>query len=126
MMDLFSELFDMFDNFNTVLTTTDTVRGNKVCPLCGHSWEDFRKSGKFGCPQCYKEFNGGAKQVIRQVHSTSAHVGKIPSKSGAEVKAKRYLQQLRAQLKDAVAKEDYQRAVQLHSEIKTLEGGMNK
>ena len=126
MMDLFSELFDMFDNINTVLTTSDTVRGNKVFSLCGHSWEDFRKSGKFGCPQCYKEFNSNAKQVIRQIHSTTGHVGKIPSKSGAEVKVKRLLESLRAQLKEAVAKEDYETAAKLHSEIKSLEGGMSK
>jgi protein arginine kinase activator len=125
-MDLFSELFDMLDNINTVLTTTGAVKDNRTCPVCGHSWEDFRRSSKFGCGQCYETFNSGAKQVLRQIHSTSQHVGKIPSKSGAEVKIKRQLEQLRYQLKQAVAKEDYETAAKLHSEIKTIEGGMNK
>ena len=126
MMDLFSELFDMFDNINTVLGTTATVKDNRVCPVCGRSWEDFRRSGKFGCGQCYTTFNSGGKQVLRQVHSSSEHIGKIPSKSGAQVKVKRQLEKLRSQLKEAVAKEDYETAAKLHSEIKSLEGGMNK
>ena len=125
-MDLFSELFDMFDNINTVLTTTGALKDNRVCPICGHSWEDFRRNGKFGCGECYTIFNSGAKQVLRQIHSTSEHVGKIPSKSGAEVKIKRQLDQLRRQLKESVSKEDYETAAKLHSEIKMIEGGMNK
>jgi protein arginine kinase activator len=123
MMDLFSELFDMFDNINTAFNTSPSVKDNRVCPVCGHSWEDFRRSGKFGCSACYETFKNGASQVLRQVHSSSEHRGKIPSKSGAEVKAKRRLEELRRQLKEAVAAEDYEKAAKLHSEIKQIEGG---
>ena len=39
------------------------------------------------------------------------------------MKAKRRLEELRKNLKDAVAREDYETAAQLHAEIKEIEGG---
>ena len=61
--------------------------------------------------------------MLRQIHSSSNHTGKIPSKSGAKVKAKRRLEELRRKLKEAVASEDYETAAKLHSEIKQIEEG---
>lgn len=125
MMDLFSELFNMFDDFNMFGSPSvqHTVqKDNRVCPVCGHSWADFAGTGKFGCGECYRTFAAGAERVLRQVHSSAEHVGKVPSKSSAEIKQKRKLDDLKRQLKDAVAREDYETAAKLHSEIKTIEG----
>lgn len=125
MMDLFSELFDMFDGFGSydMFNMPSVQKDNKVCPVCGHSWADFNKTGKFGCGECYKTFAPATERVLRQVHSSAEHAGKIPSKSSAGIKAKRRLEELRRKLKEAVAKEDYETAAKLHSEIKSIEGG---
>lgn len=128
MMDLFSELFDMFDGFDmfsSPYVQKSAQKDNKVCPVCGRSWADFNKTGKFGCGECYKTFAAGAAQVLRQVHSSAEHAGKIPSKSSAGIKVKRRLEELRRQIKEAVAKEDYETAAKLHSEIKSIEGGVS-
>lgn len=122
MKDLFSEIFDMFDNLE-MLGVQPVVRDNRKCPVCGHTWSDFSRSRKFGCGECYKTFRESAAQVLRQAHSSAQHMGKISSKSGAEVKAKRRLEELKRQLKEAVSKEDYETAAKLHAEIKTIEGG---
>ena len=122
-MDLFSELFGMFDDFDNMFTVNTMTKETKKCPVCGYGWTDFNRTGKFGCGECYKTFKTGSERVLRQVHSSSEHSGKIPSKSGAEVKAKRRLEELRKKLKDAVAREDYETAAQLHAEIKEIEGG---
>ncbi|MBQ3125277.1 MAG: UvrB/UvrC motif-containing protein [Clostridia bacterium] len=121
-MDLFSELFGMFDDFDNMFTVSTIPKETKKCPVCGYGWSDFNRTGKFGCSECYKTFRDGAGRVLRQVHSASEHSGKIPSKSGAEVKAKRRLEELRKSLKDAVAREDYESAAKLHAEIKEIEG----
>lgn len=123
MIDLFSELFGMFDDFDNVFTVNTQPKESKKCPVCSSTWEDFNKTGKFGCGECYKVFEGGAERVLRQIHSSSQHAGKIPSKSGAEVKAKRRLENLKKELKEAVANEDYERAAKLHNQIKELEAG---
>lgn len=131
MMDLFSELFNMFDDFDMFGSPSvqHTVqKDSRVCPVCGHSWSDFASTGSFGCGECYRTFASGAAQVLRQVHSSAEHIGKVPSKSSSEIKLKRKLEDLKRRLKDAVAKEDYETAAKLHSEIKSIEGngGMSK
>lgn len=123
MMDLFSELFGMFDDFDNMFAVNTAAKESRKCPQCGCSWNDFRQKGKFGCGECYKTFANGTEQVLRQIHSTSQHSGKIPSKSGAEVKARRRLEELKKQLKEAVAKEDYESAAKIHAQIKEIEGG---
>lgn len=122
MKDLFSEIFDMFDSLGMYSTQTYT-QDNRRCPVCGYTQSDFKRTQKFGCGECYKTFSDSAAQVLRQVHSSSQHIGKIPSKSGAEVKAKRRLEELKRQLKEAVSKEEYETAAKLHAEIKAIEGG---
>ena len=122
MFDLFSELFDMFDGMDMYSVQPTIQRDNRKCPVCGHTWSDFLGTGRFGCGECYQTFRAGAEQVLRQAQSSSAHSGKIPSKSSADIKAKRRLEDLRKQLKAAVNKEDYETAAKLHAEIKQLEG----
>lgn len=133
MMDLFSELFNMFDDFGAfgsfgAPSSQQQVMQNssKTCPVCGHTWADFTRTGRFGCGECYKTFSGGAEQVLRQIHSSSEHIGKVPSKSSTEIKMKRKLEELKRRLKEAVAAEDYETAAKLHSEIKAIEGGASK
>ena len=82
-MDLFSELFGMFDDFDNMFTVNTMPKETKKCPVCGYGWSDFNRTGKFGCGECYKTFKTGSERVLRQVHSSSEHSGKIPSKSGA-------------------------------------------
>lgn len=123
-MDLFSELFGMLDGFDNMFSVNTIQKESKACPVCGTTYSDFARSGKFGCGECYNIFKSEAERVLKQVHASSTHSGKIPSKSGAEVKAKRRLADLRKQLKDAVASENYETAAKLHSEIKELEEGL--
>ncbi len=125
-MDIFSELFGMFDEFDGFFTPVMQVKESKKCPVCGSCWEDIKRSGKFGCGECYNTFYEGAKATLKQIHSTNENKGKIPSKSGAEVKAKRRLADLKAQLKNAVDQENYELAAKLHVEIKEIEGGQGK
>ena len=126
MMDLFSELFDMFDGLDMFSNQPSSQQYGKSCPVCGHTWSDFNRTGRFGCGECYKTFRTGAEQVLRQTQSAVSHAGKIPSKSSAEIKAKRRLEDLKRQLKEAVNKEDYETAAKLHAEIKQIEGGAAK
>lgn len=122
-MDLFSELFSMFDGFEGMFNMDPMPKESKVCPICGSTAEDINRSGRFGCGECYNVFRDGAERTLRQIQPRSEHCGKVPSKAGVQVKVKRRLAELKAQLKTAVANEEYETAAKLHSEIKKLEGG---
>lgn len=115
--DLFNEIWNDFGAFGATINTT----GEKRCPVCGHTIYDFKRTGKLGCGECYKAFRPFMKETLRQIHSTSTHNGKIPSKSGEELRRRRQLEALRAQLKDAVKNENYEEAAKIHKQIKETE-----
>ncbi len=116
--DLFNEIWNDFGVFGTPLNTSEEKR----CPVCGRTIYDFKRTGKLGCGECYKTFRPFMKETLRQIHSTSSHNGKIPSASGEELKRKRQLEDLKAQLKDAVKNENYEEAAKLHKQIREMEG----
>lgn len=65
-------------------------------------------------------------ETLRQIHSSARHTGKIPSKSGEELKRKRRYEALRQELSEAVKNEDYETAARLHKQIREIEGEVKK
>lgn len=117
MYDLFSDFFDGFDLFMQPVT----VKEEKKCPVCGHTYSDFRRTGKIGCSECYKVFRTPIAETLRQVHPSTVHSGKIPSKSGEELKLKKKYEALKQELAAAVKNEDYETAAKLHKQIREIE-----
>lgn len=86
----------------------------------------FQTSGKLGCSECYKVFRGPVTETLRQIHPSTVHVGKIPSKSGEELKLKRKYETLKQELSAAVKNEDYETAAKLHKQIREIENEVKK
>lgn len=116
MYDLFSEFADFFDNFDVIPSYKEV----KKCPMCGQSYQDFQKTGKFGCARCYETFRQPVTVTLKQIHQNAKHTGKIPAGSAAELKKKKYYEDLKAELARAVKEENYEKAAKLHKELKTL------
>ena len=114
MYDLFSDfLFNGFD-------VTPHFREIKTCPKCGRSFQDFQKTGKLGCGECYETFYSSIKVTIKQMQGVSGHSGKIPSHSADELKRKIRYETLKKELSKAVSEENYEEAARLHKELKSL------
>ncbi|MBU2701575.1 protein arginine kinase activator [Sporomusaceae bacterium BoRhaA] len=92
-----------------------------ACPDCGMTYQDFSRSGKIGCSTCYKTFSSELETVIRRIHGTSAHTGKVPHRSGEVLEAKQQLKRLRQLLEKAIEKEEYENAAKIRDEIRSLE-----
>ena len=122
MYDLFSDFFDGFDMFMQPVT----VKEEKKCPVCGHTYSDFRRTGKIGCSECYRVFRTPIAETLRQVQPATVHTGKIPSKSGEELKLKRKYETLKQELSAAVKNEDYETAAKLHKQIREIENEVKK
>lgn len=116
------ELFGGFDVFPKAVKYTSAPE--KKCPVCGHTLADFERYGKFGCGECYNTFRAYVEPTLKRIHSGSVHSGKIPSKSAGELKKKRMYDDLKKQLSEAVAKEDYETAARLHKQLKEMESDM--
>jgi protein arginine kinase activator len=95
---------------------------NQQCSFCGLTFKDFRETGRLGCPHCYETYAPHLQRLLRRVHGSTQHVGKVylpPDPSASELENR--LQALRRKLNRAVEAEDFERAAELRDEIRTLE-----
>ena len=97
-----------------------TATGGNRCPNCGFSQSDFKKSGRFGCPDCYRTFAEGLEGLLKTMHKGTRHVGKVPHNLQGHTDLEERLHGLQRQLDQAVAHEDFERAATLRDEIKQL------
>ena len=91
------------------------------CPVCGITLAEFQASGRFGCAEDYTAFKDEVMPLIEKIHDASQHVGKSPSKAGADVSLQKEIYRLQAELKKAVRKEEYERAAEIRDMIKQIE-----
>lgn len=90
------------------------------CPACGWSYDEFARTGFVGCQECYQKFGKRMGGMLRQIHGASKHVGKVPGWMKPSA-AESLLSQLKAELEEAIRKEEYERAAELRDRIRELE-----
>ena len=125
MFDLFSDFFNDFGGFDVFMQPAIN-KEEKKCPVCSHTYSDFRRTGKIGCGECYKVFRAPITETLRRVQPSVTHTGKIPSKSGEELKLRRRYESLKQELGAAVKNEDYETAAKLHKQIREIENEVKK
>ena len=94
------------------------------CPRCGFSQADFKKSGRLGCPECYRTFAEGLSGLLKSMHKGTRHTGKAPEALRQSRDNMDRLKTLQKKLAKAVEIEDYELAAQLRDEIKALAGAV--
>jgi protein arginine kinase activator len=93
-----------------------------TCPRCGITYRAFRSTGKFGCPHDYIVFKKPLMSLLEKIHGKVEHVGKVPSRTTAQVARQQELRSLRADLEKAVRGEAYEQAAEIRDRIYDLEG----
>jgi len=91
------------------------------CPGCGLAFHDFARTGRLGCSECYERFGERLEPVLRRIHGSLVHSGKVPARSGETIKVRRTIEELRAELARAVEAEEFEKAAKLRDQIKDLE-----
>lgn len=90
------------------------------CVRCGFSQADFKKSGRLGCPECYKTFAEGLSGLLKTMHKGVRHTGKTPEALRQTRETVDRLKSLQKKLAKAIDGEDYETAAALRDEIKTV------
>jgi protein arginine kinase activator len=90
------------------------------CPRCGFSQADFKKTGRLGCPECYKTFAEGLAGLLKTMHKGTRHVGKSPEALRQTREKADRLKTLQKKLNKAIETEDFELAAQLRDQIKTV------
>lgn len=118
-------------DLNSPISITDILMGlngpqkniaselSLACPRCGMTREEFRKTGRLGCPDCYKTFMAELTMAIKAMHQSGQHLGKIPAHEGVQTRMKSKVARLQKDLEAAVAREDFEKAAKLRDQIKT-------
>jgi protein arginine kinase activator len=93
----------------------------QACPVCGITFFEFRHAGRLGCPHDYTAFEEELEPLLANIHGDTRHLGKRPKRGVAASKQQSELIRLRREMKEAVDREDYERASELRDEIRAIE-----
>ncbi len=96
------------------------VSAEQHCPTCGFTFSDISHSGRPGCPDCYRFFADKLAPSIKKIHGRAVHIGKIPESAGRIAQNERKLRELKAQMEEAVRRQDFERAAFIRDEIKEI------
>jgi protein arginine kinase activator len=92
------------------------------CKSCGFDIGSFEKVGRLGCPACYTSFKKELLPLIKKIHGSDKHMGKMPyriSKPGLSAQAKE-LHKLKVDLQEAIMLEKFEYAAEVRDRIKEL------
>ncbi len=125
------EIMPMFNSLKTL-----------TCDNCGLTFEDIINTGKVGCKDCYSKFEDRLDPIIKKLHGTNRHVGRIGKiidskidnknekienkkedveKANEISKEQNKIEKLQEELKQAIKEERYEDAAKIRDEIKKLE-----
>lgn len=93
----------------------------KACTSCGMTMVQVRESGLVGCPLCYRSFEQELSAIIERAQAgATAHVGHHPAHAALLIDRAALRNRLARELRDAVAREEYERAARLRDRLSQL------
>lgn len=97
------------------------------CSYCHTTVDDFKRTGRLGCPHCYSIYETQLRAILRRIHGSTQHLGKVyvpPAGEAADRSVR--LSGLRRKLQQAVETEDFERAAVIRDQIRELEGAIDQ
>ncbi len=98
----------------------------QVCPSCQMSFQEFRSTGRLGCPHDYEVFRDELMPLLENIHEDTRHTGKFPRRAPRDPVRQSELIQLRNEQKRAIAAEDYEAAGRIRDKIKAIENDLGR
>jgi protein arginine kinase activator len=97
------------------------ARTGETCARCGATFQDFRESGRLGCPDCYRAFETPLRDLLRRLHGSTHHLGERYAEREPAVAATEQAADLREQLRLAVETENFELAAELRDRLRVME-----
>lgn len=93
-----------------------------TCDRCSATLQNFRETGRLGCPDCWRSFEPQLRELLRRLHGSTFHVGERYVAAGAvEGDQTTLLVELRDQLRVAIEAENFELAAELRDRLRVLE-----
>lgn len=106
---------------NTGVGSYEQVKEGKRCDKCGISYKDFTGNGLFGCAECYQTFADRLNPILKRIHGSTRHNGKVPRRKGGDLKLKREIRELKQEMQEAVEEENFEKAAEIRDTINEIE-----
>lgn len=115
-----SGLLDTINNSGLQVNYIKTT----ACSACGMTYGKYKELGQLGCCACYEAFGEKLNPLIRRIHGSDRHTGKMPVKYRGAAKIQREVVRLKGQLDQAIRREAFEEAAMLRDRIRALEKTM--
>jgi len=116
--DLLSGLTDLAPDASKEATAAEKALR---CPVCDFTFQDFRKIGRLGCPKCYETFREQLNPLLKKIHGSEAHVGKMLVKKEIIRDKETLVSELKVKLEKIIKLEEFEEAARLRDQIRALE-----
>lgn len=94
------------------------------CPQCGLEFSAYAQNNLFGCSECYESFAAQVSELVLRYHGAVQHAGRLPA-GGADLPAQAHRSATRhalhAELAEAIASEQYERAATVRDQLRELD-----
>jgi protein arginine kinase activator len=94
-----------------------------ACRSCGMALGDIRRNLRVGCADCYRQFRGEIIALLRREGIELSYDGQLPSETKEPSERGVDTETLRKELRDAIAREDYELAAYYRDRLRSIEGG---
>jgi len=115
----FNKLLASLADFGTTLKSEGAEA--LVCLSCGMTTEEFARTGRLGCAECYRSFEKILLPLLKRVQRDTQHVGKVPAEAPPAVKRSANIRDLHGRLQKCIEAEDFEGAAQLRDKISQVE-----
>lgn len=92
----------------------------RICSGCGLAYDEFQRTGKLGCAQCYHDFSDELRPLLFRIHGRSQHAGRVPVDHEKTFQRKRHIDELRERMEKAVIVENFEEAAELRDQIRQM------
>lgn len=90
-----------------------------ICKTCGTIFEQIKKTGKVGCPDCYDCFFNEIKDAL----SITEYKGSLPKRTKGYHSILADKMTLQIKLEEAISNEEYEKAALYRDYLKVLKDG---
>jgi protein arginine kinase activator len=105
------------------VSASEEAETESICETCELEYSDFKDTGRLGCPDCYESFSASLRHLLRRIHGSNQHEGKVPISQRKVVAGKREVRRLKGLLQKAVDAEEFERAAEIRDQLREMETG---